>query len=142
LQQYTSSISTWTLETINLPNASNNYYIAFEGDAKYGYGVCIDDITVTGDHIGIDELTFNSRVNVYPNPNNGNFTIEINSKTPEIISIKVFDLLGTMVYENNNIVNSSNYTNTIDLSFLSNGIYYLKVQGDYKNITKKIIIKK
>jgi hypothetical protein len=35
------------METIPLPVPSSDYYIAFEGDARYGYGVCIDDISVS-----------------------------------------------------------------------------------------------
>ena len=48
LVAYTSSFTSWTLATINLPNGSNDYYIAFEGNAKWGYGVCVDDVSVTG----------------------------------------------------------------------------------------------
>ncbi len=47
LATYTASITTWTLETIILPNPSADYYIAFEGNAKYGYGVCVDDVQVS-----------------------------------------------------------------------------------------------
>jgi hypothetical protein len=46
LATYTSSITAWTLETITLPNLGSYYQIAFEGNAKYGYGVCIDDIAL------------------------------------------------------------------------------------------------
>jgi lysyl endopeptidase len=142
LEQYTNSITTWTEETINLPNACSTYYLAFEGNAKYGYGVCIDDITVTGDGIGIDEQVFNSKVNVYPNPNNGNFTVELNSEMPENISIKIVNMLGTTEFEKDNITVNGFYSTILDLNSLSNGIYYLRVQGDKKIITKKIIIKK
>ncbi len=48
LNSYTSSVSSWTQRTIALPAASSTYYIAFEGTEKYGYGVCIDDISITG----------------------------------------------------------------------------------------------
>jgi len=47
LAYYTSSIAAWTLETISLPGLSGTYYIAFEGIAKYGYGVCLDKVVVT-----------------------------------------------------------------------------------------------
>jgi Divergent InlB B-repeat domain/MAM domain, meprin/A5/mu len=45
---YTNSVTAWTKRTIALPTASASSRIAFEGNAKYGYGVCIDDIQVTG----------------------------------------------------------------------------------------------
>ncbi|MBT5529039.1 MAG: PKD domain-containing protein [Cytophagia bacterium] len=48
LTSYTTSVASWTQRTISLPNPSANYYIAFEGEARYGYGVCLDDIEITG----------------------------------------------------------------------------------------------
>ncbi len=48
LATYTSSITSWTQETISLPAASTAYYIAFEGNAKFGYGICLDDVSITG----------------------------------------------------------------------------------------------
>jgi hypothetical protein len=48
LATYTNNITTWTQETISLTATSATYQVAFEGDAKYGYGVCIDDIQITG----------------------------------------------------------------------------------------------
>jgi len=47
LATYTTSVAAWTQQTISLPNPNSTYFIAFEGDAKYGYGVCIDDVAVT-----------------------------------------------------------------------------------------------
>ena len=47
LATYTASITAWTQRTLTLPNGSASYYICFEGNAKYGRGVCIDDVEVT-----------------------------------------------------------------------------------------------
>lgn len=46
LASYTASITSWTSRTLNLPNLSATYQVAFEGDAQYGHGVCIDDIAI------------------------------------------------------------------------------------------------
>jgi len=48
LDSWNTSITSWTKQTIQLPNLSSDYYLAFEGIASYGYGVNIDSITVTG----------------------------------------------------------------------------------------------
>ncbi len=48
LATYTASVTAWTQRTISLPAASGDYYIAFEGNAKYGYGVCVDDVAISG----------------------------------------------------------------------------------------------
>ena len=46
LDGWTNSISSWTEETIYLPNPSSTYQIAFHGYQHYGYGVVIDDVKV------------------------------------------------------------------------------------------------
>lgn len=47
LAVYVSSTSAWTRETIELPEPSANYFIAFEATVNAGYGVCIDDLLVS-----------------------------------------------------------------------------------------------
>ena len=49
LATYTTSVASWTQQTISLPSPNSTYFVAFEGNAKYGYGVCIDDMAVTAD---------------------------------------------------------------------------------------------
>lgn len=43
---YNYEHSEWTEITLNLPNPSANYYIAFEGKFNFGGGVDLDDVTV------------------------------------------------------------------------------------------------
>ncbi|MBO4655466.1 MAG: choice-of-anchor J domain-containing protein [Bacteroidales bacterium] len=46
LTSYTGNISSWTVDSIALPNASAEYRIVFEAHLKYGHGVGLDMITV------------------------------------------------------------------------------------------------
>ena len=48
LMSFTGDIQTWTKDSVDLPNVSATYQIAFEMTDGYGYGVAIDDVTVTG----------------------------------------------------------------------------------------------
>ncbi len=48
LQTWITSHQTWTQAGITLPNTSNTSYIAFGGNAKYGRGICIDDVEISG----------------------------------------------------------------------------------------------
>ena len=45
---YTNNISTWTQDSVILPNVTGTYQIAFEMTDNYGYGVGIDDIIING----------------------------------------------------------------------------------------------
>ncbi len=62
LATYTTSITSWTQETISLPGSSATYYIAFEGNAKYGFGVCLDDVSVVGTSPSLTVTPFNQPV--------------------------------------------------------------------------------
>ena len=46
LVQYDRVYESWTQENIELPNLSQNYYIAFFADLNYGFGIAIDDIRI------------------------------------------------------------------------------------------------
>jgi C1A family cysteine protease len=46
LTTYKQSISSWDADTVLLSNLSSDYYICFEGNAKNGRGVCVDDVTI------------------------------------------------------------------------------------------------
>ncbi len=84
----------------------------------------------------------NLNVNIFPNPNNGSFTLEINSEKIDNISINIINIIGVSVFEYNNIIVIDNYIENFDLSFLPNGVYFIKVNCYNNFITKKIIIEK
>ena len=46
LGTYSDATTTFSEVTLNLPNASNDYYIAFNATSGYGYGVLIDDVCI------------------------------------------------------------------------------------------------
>lgn len=46
LASYTNAVNFWTAREIDLPTGISELYIAFEGKSGYGFGVCVDDISV------------------------------------------------------------------------------------------------
>jgi len=75
-------------------------------------------------------------VNIFPNPNNGLFTLQINT-TEENVMVSIENNLGETVYTCT--VNSSK---EINLQNLSNGIYFVRTQSFDKAISHKIILTK
>jgi hypothetical protein len=78
LTTYSSSLTSWTLATLTLPSPSSDYSIDFEGEAKNGWGICIDDITVTGTVTPTLTVTPASQ-NVSAAPESTSFTVTSNS---------------------------------------------------------------
>lgn len=77
LQAYTQNIASWTMHTLDLPDASETCCIAFEGNAKYGYGICVDDIMVSGTFRTLSVTPSNLMVDAASG--NTDFTVESNS---------------------------------------------------------------
>ena len=75
-------------------------------------------------------------INIYPNPNNGRFTIVNNSNTP-LISVKVTDMNGKLVYSSK--VNSNNPIN-INLENLNRGLYLVSIITEKGIQNKNVII--
>jgi hypothetical protein len=46
---FTQEVKSWTNIVLNLTNATPTYFLMFEGKTKWGAGICVDDVTVTGD---------------------------------------------------------------------------------------------
>ena len=102
-----------------------------------------DSITITFDPCtGIVNNKNNLEINLFPNPNNGTFKIELLSAKNDIINIKIINSLGLVVYEKSKIHINKYYSKTIDLSDFPDDIYCLFIQNNKMNIFKKIIIKK
>ncbi len=51
LASYTNNVSAWMQRTVPLPTPTSTYYLAFEGNARFGQGVCIDDIRITDESL-------------------------------------------------------------------------------------------
>ena len=75
-------------------------------------------------------------IKIYPNPNNGNFTIENNSES-ELISLKVTDMNGKLVYGSN--INNDKIIN-VNLETLNRGIYLVSIVSEKGIQNKNIII--
>jgi len=76
---------------------------------------------------GIDGISDNSaQISVYPNPNNGQFTIE--SSVGGASSVEIYNILGEKVYTRN--LSTTKGTNTINVSNQPNGVYLYRIVSD------------
>ncbi|MBC5835842.1 T9SS type A sorting domain-containing protein [Flavobacterium sp. F372] len=76
---------------------------------------------------------------LYPNPNNGNFTIKFNSNTNNPIDVIAHDIRGRQVYTKS-FENNSFFNEEIKLNNIEAGIYIITIQDGDKKEVKKIIV--
>ena len=145
LAHYSSSVTSWTKRTIDLPNESGTYYLAFEGIAKYGYGVCLDDVKVVGtrNKSGVDNLPENISLSQnYPNPFNPVTTINYSLPVASDIKFMVYNNMGQMVWSRSMSRQAGNHSIEFDGREFNSGVYFYTLQTPSKTITKKMILVK
>ncbi len=138
LTTYTNNINSWTQETINLPNLSSTYYIAFEATGQYGYGIAIDDVQIdeTGS-ANIAKIHAVNKIKIFPNPSNGNFNIVLNNNFTKA-TMTITDISGKVIIEKSNL---NKGLNLINLTNVSKGVYFIHINYDNNPVVSKIMIK-
>lgn len=106
----------------------------YSGDS-IGSVLHIDDLAFTGGNVGINNLNPFSAVNVYPNPSNGEFTIDLKSEKSD--RVRIYSSEGKLVYTDNNLSGLVN----LSLSGIEAGVYYIHVSSENHTKIKQIVIK-
>ncbi len=89
--------------------------------------------------LSVDEFSANE-FSIFPNPNNGEFTIKLNSNSGNDIAVDVFDIRGRKIFNNSYSRNNSDFSQSIKLNSVEAGMYLVTVSDGAKKITKKIIV--
>lgn len=114
-------------------------YSSASTSCENGHDAEVEDYTVNVfASLSTEESIFENFI-IYPNPNNGEFTIKLNSNSSDTIKINVYDIRGRQVFDNL-YKNNSNFNQTINLGNVQSGIYLLNVSDGIRSTTKKIVI--
>ncbi|MGY0391140.1 reprolysin-like metallopeptidase [Bizionia sp. KMM 8389] len=89
--------------------------------------------------LSVPEFGLESTFSVYPNPNNGEFSVKFTPDSNEPISVEVFDIRGRKVY-NNAYTNTGDFNESISLNNAESGMYILTVSQGAKKVSKKVIV--
>jgi hypothetical protein len=122
-----NSLGTWTLRVLDSANQ--------DGGSIVGWSLNPCGIQVP---LSVDQNSL-ANFNVYPNPTQGNFTVQFNSDSAEVIQVELVDLRGRSVYqstyENTGFINQN-----IQLNAVQAGVYVLKVKDGDKQVARKLVI--
>ncbi|MBP6039037.1 MAG: T9SS type A sorting domain-containing protein [Flavobacterium sp.] len=133
----TSTALTTYSYPLNSLNTETNiiFRIVFHSDdAENKKGVNVDDFVISGT-LSSENFELNN-VFIYPNPSKGMFNISLGNLQPT--GIEVYDLTGKKVYEKKEVT-ISNFETKIDLSNVTQGIYFVKIIDNNQSTVKRII---
>jgi hypothetical protein len=136
VKEYSSNVTLGTTSSNFTPGAGWVLFGANPWNTTEFYGfkrTYLLRLNVAGINTGINNLGSNEVVHFYPNPTTGKVNI-VTEKT--IKKITVTNILGELMYLNHNAFSKQ----SLDLSHLSTGIYFIKVEGnDFVNMQKILI---
>lgn len=118
---------------------SQKYYVSVQSE---NYATMRSPIITTDGQVfynlttSLNSLNDKLKLMVFPNPNNGQFTINNIPLVNQNAHLIVVDVLGKYVYESS----ISNNSVIIDLSSKENGIYYVIIHSNGKQFNEKIIV--
>jgi len=92
--------------------------------------------------VGFEQPLAVTNIVLYPNPNEGMFTLMFTSPKEEKYEIRVFNNLGVQILEMKNLDVMGTTRQTIDLRPAPNGVYSVIILSDLRIVVRKIIINK
>lgn len=87
---------------------------------------------------GIDDVSFKSDLDIFPNPADDRFFLDLTNYDEKKVRVSIYDLFGRLVFFSGDIKEK---TYTVNTTEYRNGVYYVSVVDSEKSTTKKIIIR-
>ena len=136
----------WYMDGSPISGATSQTYTATQSGEYWDVVTLADCSSDTSNHIfiviiGMDELQTGT-IAVYPNPNDGQFTVKISSADQETYTISVVNSIGLTVFGVTDIVAKGTIEKKIDLRPVPAGIYYVTIKNSESIVVKKILVNK
>ena len=106
----------------------------FESD----FGKNIIHYFTVGYGLSIEENTSMFKFKCYPNPAHNELNIQTNGFVDDV-QFEIFDSFGKLVFQEKQNLSKLKNKNLIDISKLSNGVYFIKVSDSYHTKTQRFI---
>ena len=142
----TSSATTgnqWYLNGVLISGATGRTYTSTQS------GVYTDIVTVNGCSstasnsitiTGIAEYSEDNSLAIYPNPNEGAFTISLHSNVKRTFKVEIVNELGQLIFTQNLNDVYGDYTQPIDISRFGKGVYMFVLIDDKNESVKKVFV--
>jgi VCBS repeat-containing protein len=114
----------------------NNTYTVTITDANG----CTTTATVTVTIVGLEDIPNLSEFNILPNPNNGEFTIQVSFAQAQDATVKLTNVLGQELRTYN--YSTASFNIPIDIQHQASGVYFVTLQTENKAITRKVVVAK
>lgn len=141
---YLSSINpmnNYSSNQIGILNCYPDNMVSYPNGSNNNINMDIDNNSITSPLTGFDEISFKESISLYPNPNNGSFSINIFNEYHGDLLVKISDLTGKAI--KHYIINKTEFLYKVEINVtdLSPGFYFICFETDKEKVIKKFVIK-
>lgn len=117
------------------PSVGGFYCVIVSNGPTCADTACIDYI-----HVGIEALG-ESVWNIYPNPNDGAFSLKINSTTAETVELKVINAIGELIDKRVYETHSGEQNFYIANSGFASGVYFIQLKTEKGVGVRRMVVR-
>lgn len=117
--------------------ANGTYTVTLTVTGPCGTDTYTQVVVIT--QVGLQDADLANSLSLYPNPNDGHFTLAFEFTQSKDVTIEVFDVTGRTVYSEKQS-NISSYRKDLDLSTAESGMYQVRIITTEGVVTQKIIV--
>ena len=135
----------WYLNGVIIPGATNQQHIAvYKGN--YTVVVTLSDCSSGVSNsilvlpVSVNDFEVSQSVEVYPNPNHGQFNIEITSAEMVELNIEIFNTAGTLLWKQENVTIHGTQILPVNMGIVPDGVYMVTLRNAQTNMVKRIVI--
>lgn len=81
-----------------------------------------------------------SKLDIYPNPNSGMFTLEAEINAAKDVQLTIVDMTGRLITTENLTTVNGAINKTFDFNYIERGVYFVNLKTDKGNFSRRVVI--
>ena len=120
-------------------NATTEARIMVEANDNIFIAVNSSNFTIQESAASVEEELFEG-FSLFPNRSTGNFTLQFNTESSDLVALRVYDLSGRSVFVKDYTEVGSFFEEEVSLGNMAKGIYLLRIVNGGKLTTRKLVL--
>jgi hypothetical protein len=128
----------------NSTQGLNVYYYFYNWEIEKTSTVCTSPLVpVTAEVVvtGINNVVNNENIGIFPNPATDKITLTSGKNINSSVAVNIVDVAGRLAQTVNYNNMTANTQQTIDISKLAKGVYFVKIRSSNGEIVEKLVVK-
>ena len=105
-------------------------------------GTCSDTSACLTSTVGLDEAVFAQGVNIFPNPSEGSFTIELLDLSTDMLAIEFVDANGRVIASETMFNVAGDLSVPMHVENVEAGVYFVRISSQNMQMVERVIIMK